>query len=461
MKLGIAQINNWCNGKIIKGDPNSSISGISIDSRTINEGELFVAIKGERHDGHRFINTEPVNKAGAVIAAAAWVEQTSNLPNLTIIEVDDTLTALQNIAHNYRLQFRLPCIAITGANGKTTTKDLMTQILSSKNSVLATSGNLNNHIGVPLTLLNLEPGHQLLVVEIGMNHLGEIDRLAGIVEPSVGVITNVGPVHLEFLETIENVYRAKLELADHVETLFVNGDDQNLVMKARQKCPKIITFGFSAECDIRAKNLYMNGRPRTFFTVDGVLYELSLPGRHNVFNALGAIAVGVYFQYPVEAIVTALKDAKITGLRSEVIKNKDYTILNDTYNANPVSMVSSITMLKDFQSKGRRIAVLGDMFELGANSTQFHYRLGQQIGPAQLDYLITIGLHADAVKKGAIKSGMIAENIISCESPTRTADIVNSLIQPGDVVLIKGSRGMQMEGIVKQLTIMENKESEF
>lgn len=451
LNLSIQKIAEWCAGQVITGNPALTVSGVSIDSRRIEPGNLFFAIKGERLDGHQFMAQVVQARAAAAVVSRAWVDENPDFNEIALVAVDDTLIAFQEVAHRYRLQFDIPCIAITGSNGKTTTKDLTARVLASQKTVLSTMGNFNNHIGLPLTLLRLRPEHEVLVVELGMNHLGEIDQLSRLAQPNVGAITNIGPVHLEFLGSVDNVYRAKLELADHVQTLIVNGDDPKLVEQARRKCDRILTFGFNPGCDFRATEVHANGLPRTVFNVEQTTFELPIPGRHNVYNALAAVAIARQYDYSWEIIAAALKEARITALRSEVIELTRLTLLNDTYNANPASMVSSLDMLRDFQTKGRRIAVLGDMFELGRLSDDMHYQLGQRVAEAAVDHLILIGPKGAQVRQGAVAAGMDNDCIEHYDDLDQTTQILSSAIAVGDVVLIKGSRGMHMEQLVDHL----------
>ncbi len=451
-EITLKQIIQWCRGQLIGGDPQQQVTGVSIDSRALQPGELFVALKGERHDAHDFINKDLCAKAGALLVrdAYAWACRSDSVAT-PMIAVLDTLTALQEVSRHYRLQHDVPGVAVTGSNGKTTTKDLIARVLGATRSVHATRGNLNNHIGLPLTLLGLENHHHMLVVELGMNHPGEIDQLAALARPQVGVITNVGPVHLEFMGTLENVYAAKLELAGHVQTLFVNGDDPQLLARAQKLQKNVRTFGFGEHCDFVAHSVQV-GAAANRFSVQNQAFEIVLPGRHNIYNALGAIAVARYFGDDWGAIADALNSAKITGLRSEVIRLKNLTILNDSYNANPQSMRAALQMLREYEPAKRRVAVLGDMFELGETALQHHYELGQFVAELKIDALIAIGAYAQTVLDGAIANSFDKNRILAIELSENAAPLIRERLEPDDVVLIKGSRGMKMERLVQALT---------
>ncbi|OQY29747.1 MAG: hypothetical protein B6244_02860 [Candidatus Cloacimonetes bacterium 4572_55] len=453
----IGQMVKWCSGTVIHGEADQNPTGVSIDSRTIRPGELFVALQGTGSDGHLFVEDAMRKGACAALISSKWADDLDGkeFPSALLMS-DDPLIALQEIARYYRKLFDIPCVAVTGSNGKTTSKDLIAHVFSEEKSVLSTKGNLNNHIGTPLTLLGLNPNHQMMVVEMGMNRLGEIDRLAHIAAPDMGVITNVGPVHLEFLKSVENVYQAKLELADHVERLFVNGDDPVLVQRAKERVSGAITYGFSETCDVRATDIIpTQDRLGMTFRVEGRGYRLNLPGRHNLYSALTAIAVARLFGYSPEIIAEGLIKAKITRWRSQVIRAQGYTLINDAYNANPASMANSLGMLCDFPAQGKRIVLLGDMLELGEKSVQYHRKLGAQIAKNRIDRLIAIGRYASEIETGAVENGMRPERI-ECEESgqaglDRLSDRMRGLLKRGDVALIKGSRSMKLEKIVGKL----------
>lgn len=446
------QFSQWTNGRLIAGNPDQTISGISTDSRTIRTGEAFAALPGDRFDGHDFVAKAEVMNCTGIIVNREWASsQSAAWPHRAVLAVENTLTALQEIARNYRQQFDIPVVAITGSNGKTTTKDMTAKLLAKKFNVLATRGNRNNHIGLPLTLLDLAPDHDGLVVELGMNHLGEIDRLAEICAPEFGVITNVGPVHLEFLESVDNVYRAKLELASHVDTLLVNGDDVRLVNEAQKRGPQIITFGTSSGCDYRVTEIFSNGRPGQKFFVNGQPAEILLPGQHNVLNAAAAIAVADQLGLNWTEITEGLREISLSDFRSEVLQTGRFTILNDCYNANPTSMKSAITMLLDYPAKNRRVAVLGDMHELGDSSRDWHFQIGEFVARNNINRLIAIGKDAEFLSEGALQAGMTRDQIDHCDSVDAALEIVKSRLEPDDVILIKGSRSMHLEDLVREL----------
>ncbi len=446
----LQQLTTWSQGQLVKGDPNTVIAGISTDSRSVKTDDLFIALRGERFDAHQFLNDERISNSKGILVSDDWADSQDVFTHSAIIRVDDTLLGLQRIAHHYRMQFSLTGVAITGSNGKTTTKDIVAQVLNSTYPTLATKGNLNNHIGLPLTLLNLDDTHQCFVTELGMNHLGEIDTLANICQPDIGIITNVGPVHLEFLKTIDNVYKAKLELAAQVNTLFVNGDDPRLVGEAQRFAAKIITFGRSPDCDIRSTDIDAKEPSVTTFRVNNHVFDLPLPGRHNVHNALAAIAVGRLFEIDWDMIAEAFQQVEISDLRSEIIVTDSLVILNDSYNANPVSMRSALQMLGDYPTSQRRIAVLGDMYELGEMSRHYHREIGS-FATHNVDSLIAVGTDVKHIADGAIASGMASDMVFYSDSIETAINQIETIAQPQDVILVKGSRGTHLEDIVDRL----------
>ncbi len=433
------------------------IKGVSIDSRNIKEGELFVAIKGDRFDGHDFV-PDAIKKGawGALVERTALEHKFSSLGGLrNILPVEDTLYALQEMAHVHRKKFAVPVIGITGSNGKTTTKEMLASILKQKGPVLKNEGNLNNHIGVPLTLLKMKESHWAAVIEMGMSAPGEIDTLARLVAPTVGVITNIGPAHLEFLGTMEKVAQAKGELLDNLEyeaAAVLNADDEYFGVLKKKFAGRLVTFGIANKADVSASDMRLD-KEFSDLTIAAagarINIRLRTVGTHNVYNALAAAAAAIAVGVPIDAVKFGLDDFEPVAGRSEIKQVEGRTILADYYNANPASMEAALKTLVSLKSGRQAIAVIGDMLELGELSAEAHREVGRTAARQKVDLLITIGELAQYVEKGALEAGMKKEQIIGAPSRENAARLLKQLTRPGDVILIKGSRGMKMEKILE------------
>lgn len=461
MNLTVDEVVKACRGKFIKGNPQESILGISIDSRNIMPGELFIPLKGERFDGHDFI-TEAC-KRGAAGSLTSNLESVKGCEG-SIILVEDTLSALQDIAHFYRKKFPIPFIAVTGSTGKTTTKDLISKVLSQRFNVLKTTGNLNNQIGLPLTLLKLNSQHQIGVVEMGMSGFGEIARLTKIVNPRIAVLTNIGLSHIEKLGSVENIAKAKSEIFEGLEQngkAFLNADDIHL-LEMRRKFPHIEfkTYGIK-NGDIRAVNIVSSGQKGiTFDIVSDERTEygfiLKIPGVHNVYNALAAVSVGFEFGLNPDEIQAALRDFKMSKMRLEITEEKDSNliIINDAYNASPDSMKAALNLLQEISSqRGRRaVAVLGNMLEMGTWGPPAHREIGRFVAEKGIDYLITVGDVAEYIAAGAKEGGMPGDMVFSFKTNMEAIKKLEEIKKEYDIILVKGSRGMKMEEIVHYLS---------
>ncbi|MBI1893785.1 MAG: UDP-N-acetylmuramoyl-tripeptide--D-alanyl-D-alanine ligase, partial [Candidatus Rokubacteria bacterium] len=367
-------------GRLVSGPAAGELTGVSIDSRTLRPGEAFVAIRGHRLDGHAFCADALEKGAGAlVVADPAAAPPTRAVP---VILVDDSTLALQRLARFHRARFELPVVAITGSNGKTTTKELTAAVLSVRFRVLKSEGSLNNQWGVPLTLLRLAPEHEALVIEIGMSALGEIATLAALAQPTIGVLTNIGPVHLEFLGSLEAVQKAKGELVRAIGpegTVVLNADDPLVLALAKEARGRVVTFGFEASAHVRARGVARGESALAFTLVIGVSsapVSLPLAGRHNVSNALAAAAVGSLFGLAPREIAEGLGRARPAAHRLTWIDAGGTLILDDCYNANPSSVAAALETLVE-EPGVRTIAVLGDMLELGAAAEAAHLEVGR------------------------------------------------------------------------------------
>lgn len=434
------------------------IRGVSIDSRTIQEGELFVAIKGDRFDGHDFV-PEVMKKGawGAMVERTVLENRFSSLGGLkNILPVEDTLYALQEMAYLHRRKFAIPVVGITGSNGKTTTKEMLAGILKQKGPVLKNEGNQNNHIGVPLTLLKLDSRHTAAAVEMGMSALGEIDMLARLAGPDVGVITNIGPAHLEFLKGLDMVAQAKGELLDHLKddgTAVLNADDHYFETLKKRLTGRVLSFGIDNKADVRATAV---GQKKDFtdFTIQSddskVNVRLRAVGKHNIYNALAAAAAARAVGMPLDAVMQGLNAFVPVAMRSEMKVVRGRTVLADYYNANPASMEAALATLISLQSGKKTIAVLGDMLELGESAADAHRALGATVARLKVDLMITIGALAKYTAQGAIDNGMRKNRVHEAGSPAEAAVLLKKHSRPGDAVLIKGSRGMKMEKILEE-----------
>lgn len=436
--------------------------GVSIDSRSVQHGDMFIAIRGDKFDGHNFITKAMESGARVIAADARWAAANQILLsslNLPCLIVEDTIRLLGQVAHMHRKKFRIPVLVVGGSNGKTTTKEMIAAVLKTKYRVLHTEGNLNNHIGVPQTLLRLERQHQVAVIEIGTNHFGEIAYLASIVEPTHTLITNVGHEHLEFFGSVEGVARAEAEVFDWMRGQkrakgvgFINHDDPHL-SKLRKKVKKSVTYGFGKGLlTIRGKILGFN--ELAFARLDikprgkkAFKIELSVPGEHNAVNALAATAVGLTLGVPAKRIQTALSSFSSASKRMQLLQISGVTLLNDTYNSNPDSALAALGVLGRVKSTGKKIAVLADMLELGAGTEREHERIGAAVAASGATHLLGFGLLTQHTVKAAT-----TEFKKHFEQKSALAEQLAQLLSPGDVVLVKGSRGMKMEEVVAFIT---------
>ncbi len=445
------------NGKLVTGDENTEFKGISIDSRRIKEGYLFIPILGERFDGHSFI--EGALKLGAIGTLTSQEIDIKNASGKCIIMVEDTLKALQDISKYFLKKANIPVVAVTGSTGKTTTKELIYNVLSQKYNVLRNKGNFNNHIGLPLTLLKIEKGHEMVVAEMGMSNSGEIDVLAGIATPEVGAITNIGICHIENLGSKEAIFNAKMEISNHMNessVLILNGDDEYLSnMKNKNTIYKKVFVGMNGENDIRVTKVNDLGYDGVefLFTHNNDVHDvkLNVPGTHNVYNALVAIAVGLNYNIPVQKIKEGLASFVGDKMRLNIIDLKEgMKLINDCYNANPDSTEAALNVLKGIDT-GRKIAVLGDMLELGDFSEAAHREVGEMVVNKGIDILITVGISSHDIAKAAIEGGFDKEKVFATADNMTAINVLNNIMKAKDIVLIKGSRGMKMEEIVQYL----------
>jgi len=427
-------------------DPQAVAQGYSIDSRTIHPGELFFAVKGERMDGHDFVSQALEN------GAAAAVIRKDHFPRYPVktrlMTVDDTLIALQTLASAVRRLWGKPLIGVTGSAGKTTTKEAIAHVLLARFRVLKSEGNFNNHFGLPLMLLKLEPEHDLAVIEMGMSHAGEIAALAKIAQPEIGVVTNVAAVHLEFFDSISGIARAKYELVEALPatgTAVLNADDEYVSQFGRDFRGKIVLYGLRPSAHVRAENIQSLGAGGSAFeVVVGSHREravLHLVGSHNIHNALAAIAVGLERGLTPSEAVAALATLAPSDKRGQVVKLGNITIINDCYNNNPKALEAMVDALAAMPAK-RRIVVGGEMLELGAAGAELHRQAGEYIAKKRIDLLLGVRGQADQMVEAASHAGIRAEFVAT---PEQAGEWLAHETRDGDIVLLKASRGVKLE----------------
>ena len=445
MKLTLAKIAGFISAT---GEypPEDVAHAYSIDSRTARTGDLFFAVKGERLDGHDFV-MEALEK-GAVGAVVRRNELHRYPIKIRLLAVDDTLVALQTLAQAVRKLWTRPVIGITGSAGKTTTKEAIAHVLGTKFRVLKSEGNFNNHFGLPLMLLKLEPEHDVAVIEMGMSHAGEIRALAKIAQPEIGVVTNVAPVHLEFFDSLASIARAKYELIESLPasgTAVLNADDEYVSQFGRGFKGKVTMYGTVASADVRAENIRSRAQQGTEFdVVIGALRQhahLHLVGEHNIGNALAAVAVGLERGLKPADAVAALATLTPADKRGQVLQVGNITVVNDCYNSNPKALNAMVDALAAMPAK-RRIVVAGEMLELGPTGAEMHHAAGRHVADKKIDVLLGVRGLAQGMVESARAAGMRAEFVAT---PEEAGAWLARETQSGDVVLLKASRGVKLE----------------
>lgn len=444
----LSKIASWAGGRLIAGDGSATVTTVCTDSRATKPGDLFIAIRGEKFDGHDF-----VAEAARIGASGAIVEKVpAGLPpSFCIIEVADAIRGLHSLAGEYRASLPLKAVCVTGSNGKTSTKDLTASVLGQRLSVTKTAGNLNNHIGLPLTLLRAGRAHDAGIFEIGMNHAGEIAPLAAIARPDLAIITNIGVAHIEFMGTREAIAQEKGMLAEAVGkdgTVILNADDDFTPSIVRRTRARVVTAGLQ-NGDVRATDLEQLSEGMKFrlhATGRCVEAELPVPGEHMVRNALLACAAGLVFGLTLEECTHGMRDLQLTAGRLTQKTVAGISILDDTYNANPDSMCAALVTLARMPVSGRRIAVLGRMGELGHESERGHRWVGEVAGREGIPCLITVGDEARWIADSAETGGV--PTVIRTAGIEDATHALRELAKPGDMVLVKGSRSARLERVI-------------
>ncbi|MDP3790594.1 MAG: UDP-N-acetylmuramoyl-tripeptide--D-alanyl-D-alanine ligase [Candidatus Omnitrophota bacterium] len=450
--MKIEEILKITKGKLLSGDISAEIDPalISTDSRNIKKGEFFLPLKGSNFDGEEFIGD--VFKKGAIGTFTTHSARYAAHANKIIVKVSDTTLALQKIAHHHRMKYDIPVIGVTGSNGKTTTKDMISQVLSKKFNILKNEGTKNNHIGLPQTLLKLNKKHDICVLEMGTNHKGEIRLLADIARPGIVVITNIGPSHLKFLKDLKGVFEAKKEIFEFLGKdglAVVNGDDKYL-SEHKGGAFKIVKFGFDERNDFRASLISAGFDGIEFLLNDSTRFTLNVLGTHNTYNALAAIALARHFKLSFELIRKGLAEYKPTYMRLNIKEIGGLIVIDDSYNSNPSSMVCALQTMKDLPARSKWV-VSADMLELGLREDYFHRMVGESVAKLGFKGLLTYGSLSQHTYCRALECGMDKENIWHCSTRDQVADILRKVAKKGDAILVKGSRAMKMEEIIEKL----------
>lgn len=454
-EVSIEDVLHSTEGELVAGSETVRFQGVSTDSRTARAGDLFFAIRGPHFDGHHFLAGAAEAGARGAVVSHLSEENRRSWPSgeFAVVRVEDTVRALGDLAAEYRRRFSPLTVAVTGTNGKTTAKEMIAAVLSSGYRTCKSQGNFNNLIGVPLSLFHLSSGHTALVVELGMSALGEIARLAAMSLPRIGVVTNIGPAHLATLGSIEEVAKAKAELFESLPDdgiALVNADDPRVVSIGESWGGKTITYGTREGAEVRAEGItFVPGRTR-FRLAGGTAVELSLLGKGGVYGALAALAVAKELDLPLDEAVTAVASVPPTPMRMEWIDLGGVSLINDAYNANPASVTAAIEVLAQMPA-GRRIAVLGDMLELGEETGRWHRSVGEAVVRGQCDMLIAVGEASSHLVDGAHAAGMDEARTFWSSGVEGAGDLLCELLREGDLVLVKGSRAMGMERLVDQV----------
>jgi UDP-N-acetylmuramoyl-tripeptide--D-alanyl-D-alanine ligase len=446
-------------GTLVSGEASREFTGVSIDTRTLAAGELYVAIRGERFDGADFARAALESGAAGVVVPQGRGRAAARSEADVVIEVGDTVAGLQALAHRIRRESGATVVAITGSAGKTTTKEIAAEFLAAKYRVIRNRGNLNNHIGLPLSLMELRHRPDVAVVELGMSHAGEISTLVRIAEPDVRVWTNVGEAHLGFFESLDDIADAKAEILERATAstvLVSNADDDRIAARTAAFAGRVVTFGMDRPASVHASAIVDCG-------IDGMKARVSTPrgsvdiatplvGRSNLANVLAAMAVALELGVPLGELAVRAERLKPAAHRGEVVRLPGVTVIDDSYNANPTATRKALEVLAGEPSARRRIAVLGEMLELGDQAIALHEEVGRAVVRAQVDVLVAVGgPAAAALATAAINAGMPSGNVRHIATSEEAATVAVGLIRNGDVVLVKGSRGVRTDVVVDRL----------
>ncbi len=463
--LAVETIAHVAGGHVAGGNPGTLVRGVSTDSRTLRPGDLFVPLAGERFDGHDFI-ADALGRG----AAATLIRQGRPLPQAgeaAVVLVDDPLLALHRLAAWYRARLGARVVAVTGSNGKTTTKDMVAAILTRRWSVAKSQGNYNNEVGLPLAILSAPRGTGVLVLEMAMRGPGQIRQLAAVARPEIGIVTNVGPVHMELLGSMDAIAAAKAELVEALPGTgwaVLNADDPRVRAMARRTPARSLLYGLEPGLELWASDVTSRGLEGSEFTVhwrgERARVALPAPGRHNVYNALAAAGAGLALGMRLDEVVQGLLAVAghVSGMRLEIHRRADgVQVINDAYNASPASMASALELLAEARGE-RRVAILGDMLELGPVAEEAHQDLGRRAAAARVDLLAYVGQWAPTVLAAAAAAGMPPERAVALPDAAAAAEWAMGAVRPGDIVLVKASRGLRLEQVAARLLRAEGGE---
>ena len=456
-RLSIFQIAEFAGAVVSSGDGKRFIDKISTDSRTLKRGELFVALRGENFDGHNFVESAAKAGAAGAIVDSTWKGKVPE--NFALILAEDPLQAYQKLAANYRRSLSLKVVAITGSNGKTSTKDFAAAVLARGFRVTKTGGNFNNHVGLPRTILEATSQDEVAVWEIGMNHPGEVAALAKLAAPDVAILTNIGVAHIEFMGSREAIAVEKGALVEAVDaqgTVILNADDPFTASIAARARAKVILAGTTAGM-IRASEISQSGSGTDFTMLEGAhrcRAQLPVPGLHMVQNAMLAVAAGRVFGLSLEDCAAGLVAAPLTKARLQIKEIHGVHFIDDTYNANPESMKAALRTLVELDADGKRIAVLGEMGELGSESERGHREVGETAATFGIDQLITIGDLGELIARAAQAGGL--EKTTAVRSTSEAAELLGEIAEPGDLILVKGSRSARTERVIEAFGLRDS-----
>ncbi len=433
---------------------NRNIGAVWMDSRKVEKGDVFLALKSENDDGHNYVSSALKKGAIAAIVSRKQVKNYTAGEKKKLIIVSNPLRAVQKMATEYLKRLDIPVIAITGSNGKTTTRQFITEVINAGFKAGMTEGNWNNHIGVPISVLKLKGLEDVAIFELGANHKNEINTLSRIVKPDVSIITNIGYAHVGYFGSLEAIAHAKFEIINGMHKkdglLLLNGDDARLVAMNKKFGKRVVYFGLSSRCGIRAENVKVSLKGVTTFDVKGNTYSLSMPGRHFIYSALPAIFIASQLGLSEKVIARALLKIKPDPMRGRIVKKSGVTFIIDCYNANPSSMKSGVALLKEVSGKKRDSVIVGDMLELGKYSKRLHKQLGKQLAIAEVKNIIAVGEYAETIAEGALKNGIKARNIHCSPNAKDAVKIARSVLKKGDTVLLKGSRAIKLETVFEK-----------
>jgi len=441
-------------GTLVRGNPDGAFEGLSTDSRDVIKDNLFIPLTGERFNGHDFIPDAVKNGASGLLVQSGEEEITGKVPgDVSVVLIDDTLRALGDIANLWRRKFTIPVVAVTGSSGKTTTKEMIAMVAGLSGNVLKSRGNYNNLVGLPLSLLEMNAEHEIAVVEMGTSRRGEIERLTTIAEPDIGVITNIGPAHLEGFGSVDAVMEEKGALFSHMRddgVAIINRDDEFSRILADRWTGRNISFGIDENAFVRAERIFMRGERGVSFTLKmggtGKGIDMTVVGRHNIYNALACAAACRAMDIEYDLICDGLSAFRQIQGRMDVHRlRRGGSVIDDTYNANPASVIEALKTLNDLKGNNESIVIFGDMLELGEEAERLHEEIGRVMADTDVGSIFLRGDFAGSVAKGAIEEGFRENHIYFAETPEMVMEALHLLLREGNWILVKGSRSMRME----------------